>query len=155
MNTLRAVLISTAALAAMTGLGAAPAEGQYIAYVGTYTNQRPTPKSKGIYAYRFDAKTGKFTSIGLAGETSSPSFVTVSPNHKFLYAANEDNHGTVSAFAIDAATGMLKLLNSVSSKGSGPCYVAVDKTGKFVFAANYNNGSVASFPVNADGSLGE
>src|ERR1035441_675943 len=69
-----------------------------------FTNQRPTPKSKGIYAYRFDAKTGKFTSIGLAAETSDPSFVAVSPNHKFLYAANEDNHGTVSAFAIDAAT---------------------------------------------------
>ena len=148
-------MISTAALAAMTGLGAAPAEGQYIAYVGTYTNQRPTPKSKGIYAYRFDAKTGKFTSIGLAGETSNPSFVAVHPNHKFLYAVNENNQGTVSAFAIDAATGMLKPLNSVSSKGSGPCHLSLDKAGKWLFAANYNNGSVASYPVNADGSLGE
>jgi 6-phosphogluconolactonase len=91
----------------------------------------------------------------LAGETSNPSFVTVSPNHKFLYAANENNQGTVSAFAIDAATGMLKPLNSVSSKGGGPCYVSLDKTGKWLFAANYNNGSVASFPVSADGSLGE
>jgi 6-phosphogluconolactonase len=155
MSTLRDVLISTAALAAMTGLGAAPAAGQYIAYVGTYTNQRPTPKSKGIYAYRFDAKTGKFTSIGLAGETSNPSFVAVHPNHKFLYAVNENNQGTVSAFAIDAATGMLKALNSVSSKGGGPCHLSLDKTGKWLFAANYNTGSVASFAVNADGSLGE
>lgn len=148
-------MISTAALAAMTGLDAAPAEGQYIAYVGTYTNQRPTPKSKGIYAYRFDAKTGKFTSIGLAAETSSPSFLAVHPNHKFLYAVNEGNQGTVSAFAIDAATGMLKALNSVSSKGGGPCHLSLDKTGKWLFAANYNTGSVASFAVNADGSLGE
>jgi 6-phosphogluconolactonase len=154
MSTLRAVLISTAALAAMTGLDAAPAEGQYIAYVGTYTNQRPTPKSKGIYAYRFDAKTGKFTSIGLAAETSSPSFLAVHPNHKFLYAVNENNQGTVSAFAIDA-TGMLKPLNSVSSKGSGPCHLSLDRTGKWLFVGNYNNGSVASYPVNADGSLGE
>jgi 6-phosphogluconolactonase len=91
----------------------------------------------------------------VAGETSNPSFVVVSPNHKFLYAANENNQGTVSAFAIDAKTGMLKALNSVSSKGSGPCYVSVDKTGKWLFAANYNNGSVASFPIHADGSLGE
>jgi 6-phosphogluconolactonase len=155
MSTLRAVLISTAALAAMTGLDAAPAEGQYIAYVGTYTNQRPTPKSKGIYAYRFDAKTGKFTPIGLAAETSSPSFLAVHPNHKFLYAVNEGNQGTVSAFAIDAATGMLKALNSVSSKGGGPCHLSLDKTGKWLFAANYNTGSVASFAVNADGSVGE
>jgi 6-phosphogluconolactonase len=154
MTKTRAIQVFAAALAAL-GVATPPARAQYIAYVGTYTNQRPTPKSKGIYAYRFDAKTGKFTSIGLAAETSSPSFVAVSPNHKFLYAANENNQGTVSAFAIDAATGMLKPLNSVSSKGSGPCYVSLDKTGKWLFAANYNNGSVASFPVSADGSLGE
>jgi 6-phosphogluconolactonase len=154
MSTLPSSLIFAAALASL-GVATPPVRGQYIAYVGTYTNQRPTPKSKGIYAYRFDAKTGKFTSIGLAAETSNPSFVAVSPNHRFLYAANEDNQGMVSAFAIDAATGMLKPLNSVSSKGSGPCHVSVDKTGKWVFAANYNNGSVASFPVKADGSLGE
>ena len=154
MRTLQSILLSAAALA-MLGVATPPAKCQYIAYVGTYTNQRPTPKSKGIYAYRFDAKTGKFTSIGLAAETSNPSFVAVSPNHKFLYAANENNQGTVSAFAIDAATGMLKALNSVSSKGSGPCHVSLDKTGKWLFAANYNNGSVASYPVKADGSLGE
>jgi 6-phosphogluconolactonase len=33
--------------------------------------------------------------------------------------------------------------------------VAVDKTGKWLFVANYNNGSAASYPINADGSLGE
>jgi 6-phosphogluconolactonase len=154
MSTLRSILISAAALAVL-GVATPPAKGQYLAYVGTYTNQRPTPLSKGIYAYRFDAKTGKFASIGLAAETSSPSFLAIHPNHKFLYAANENAQGTVSAFAIDAATGMLKLLNSVSSKGSGPCHVSLDKTGKWLFAANYNSGSVASFPVRADGSLGE
>jgi len=137
------------------GVATPPAKGQYIAYVGTYTNQRPTPKSKGIYAYRFDARTGKFTSIGLAAETPNPSFVVVHPNRKFLYAVNEAPQGTVSAFAIDAATGMLKPLNSASSKGSGPCHLSIDRTGKWLFAANYDSGSVASFPLKADGSLGE
>jgi 6-phosphogluconolactonase len=155
MSRRRAIPISAAALAAALSLYAAPPADQYIAYVGTYTNQRPTPTSKGIYAYKFDAKTGKFTSIGVAAETSNPSFLALSPNRKFLYAANENNQGTVTAFSVDAATGALKQLNSVSSKGSGPCYVSLDKTGKWLFAANYNNGSVASFPVKADGSLGE
>jgi 6-phosphogluconolactonase len=150
----RAILITTAAVAAMVALDAAPppATGQYLAYVGPYT--RPN-KSKGIYAYKFDSKTGKFTSIGLAAETSNPSFVAVHPNHKFLYAANENGQGMVSAFAIDAATGMLKALNQTSSKGSGPCHLVVDPTGKWLFVANYNNGSVAAIPVNADGSLGD
>lgn len=153
MNKIKAILIAAAALAtlAIPGAAAPPASGQYLSYVGTYTRQ----KSKGIYAYKFDAKTGKFTSIGLAAETSNPSFLAVHPGGKFLYAVNENNQGTVSAFAIDRATGMLKPLNSVSSKGSGPAHLSVDAAGKWVFVANYNNGSVAALPIHADGSLGE
>lgn len=128
-----------------------PAKGGWFAYIGTYTRQ----KSKGIYVYRFDPKTGKLTGGTLAAETSNPSFLAVHPSQKYLYAANENGTGMVSAFAIDPASGQLKLLNSVSSKGSGPCHVSVDKTGKWVFAANYNNGSAAAFPVKEDGSLGE
>lgn len=125
--------------------------GGWFAYIGTYTRA----KSKGIYVYRYDPSTGKMTAGELAAETSNPSFLAVHPNQRYLYAANENNSGMVSAFAIDPATGHLKLLNSVSSKGSGPCHVSVDKTGKWVFAANYNNGSAAAFPVKDDGSLGE
>jgi 6-phosphogluconolactonase len=127
------------------------AQGDLLVYIGTYTRQN----SKGIYAYRFQPSTGKLTEIGLAGETSNPSFLAVHPNKKFLYAANENGTGTVSAFSIDAATGKLTLLNQVSSKGSGPCHVALDKTGKWLFVANYNNGSAAAYPVQDDGKLGE
>jgi 6-phosphogluconolactonase len=146
------LLLATAALAgALLAEPPQPAKGGWFAYAGTYTRQ----KSKGIYVYRLDPKTGKLTAGALAAETSNPSFLAVHPSQKYLYAANENNVGTVSAFAIDPASGQLKLLNSVSSKGSGPCHVSVDKTGKWVFAANYNNGSAAAFPVKADGSLGE
>jgi len=132
-------------------------KGEFIVYIGTYTRQN----SKGIYAYRFDAATGKLTAIGLVGETSNPSFLAIHPNHRFLYAVNENNTfegqpgGSVSAFAIDAATGQLKPLNQVSTGGGGPCHVAVDKTGKWLFVANYGGGSVAAFPVHDDGSLGK
>jgi 6-phosphogluconolactonase len=128
-------------------------KGDWIAYVGTYTNTKQ--KSKGIYAYRFDPSNGKFTSIGLVAETSNPSFVALHPNQRFLYAVNENNTGQVSAFAIDGKTGQLKLLNQVSARGSGPCHVAVDKTGKWLFIANYGSGSVASYPIHDDGSLGD
>lgn len=128
-----------------------PAKGGWFTYVGTYTRQ----KSKGIYVYRFDPKTGKLTDGALAAETSNPSFLAVHPSQKYLYAVNENNDGMVSAFAIDPASGKLRLLNSASSKGGGPCHVSVDKTGKWVFAANYNTGSAAAFPVKADGSLGD
>src|SRR5262245_59377585 len=58
--------------------------GGRLFYVGTYTNN--TAGSKGIYAWRFDAATGKVTSLGLAAETDSPSWVVVHPNKRFLYA---------------------------------------------------------------------
>ena len=127
------------------------AQGDWILYVGTYTKA----PSKGIYSYKFQPATGKLIPIGLAAESSNPSFIAVHPSQRFLYAANENNNGTVSAFSIDRATGNLKLLNQVSSKGSGPCHVAVDKTGKWLFVANYNSGTSAAFPIKADGSLAE
>lgn len=140
------------------------ARGEYIAYVGTYTVQqsRGVPgKSQGIYAYRFQPATGKSVPIGLVAETINPSWVTIHPNHRFLYAANEiENYegqgaGSISAFSIDAKTGMLKLLNVVSSRGAGPCHMSLDKTGKWLFVANYSAGNIAAFPVKQDGSLGE
>jgi 6-phosphogluconolactonase len=134
------------------------AKGEYIAYVGTYT--RPN-KSKGIYAWRFQPATGKFTAIGLVGETTSPSFLAVHPNHKFLYAVNEISNyegkraGSVTAFAMDTKSGQLKLLNTVTSRGDGPCHLALDPTGKRLYVANYGGGSVAEYPVHDDGTLGE
>ncbi len=147
----------------LVGSGVAKSGGTYLMYVGTYTEpQDGVPsKSKGIYAYRYDANSGKLTSLGLAAETVNPSFLAIHPNRRFLYAVNElasykgQSSGAVSAFAIDSATGKLTLLNQVASRGADPCYISVDKTGKFVLVANYTGGSVAVFPVLQDGRLGE
>jgi 6-phosphogluconolactonase len=133
------------------------AKGQYIAYVGTYTAKT---SSKGIYAYRFDAEKGQLTSIGVAAETADPSFLAVHPNGKYLYAVNEISTfnggagGAVSAFSIAAKTGALQFLDQVPTRGAGPCHVSVDKNGAYVLVANYDGGSIASFAVHEDGSLG-
>jgi len=135
---------------ALAVLAASAWGADWIVYAGAYTS----PNNKGIHAYRFNDSTVKLADIGLAAESSNPSFLAVSPNRRFLYAANENSDGAVSAFSI-GSNGTLKLLNTVSSKGAGPCHVAVDHTGKWLFAANYNSGSVAAFPIHGDGSLGE
>jgi len=98
--------------------------------------------------------------LGVAAETPSPSFLAISPDHKFLYAANEltkyegQSSGIVSAFSIDTKTGRLTLLNQVASKGADPCHISVDHTGKFVMVANYTGGSISVFPVRENGYLG-
>jgi 6-phosphogluconolactonase len=146
-------------LAALSGICTAQSSttSKYLAYVGTYTDHG----SKGIYAYHFDSKTGRLTSIGLAAETDNPTFLALDPRRKFLYAANEiptyngQPTGAVSAFAIDPKTGQLSLLNQISSHSPGPAYITVDRTGKYVLIANYPAGSVAVFPILENGSLGE
>src|SRR5260370_19097042 len=130
---------------------------KYLLFVGTYTQK----ESKGIYAYRFDAASSQPPPLGVAAETTNPSFLTIDPSRRFLYAVNEvqkykgANSGAVSAFAINRETGKLSLLNEVASRGADPCSIALDKTVNYVLVANYPGGNVAVFPIHADGRLGE
>src|SRR3954471_17237413 len=147
------------ASSAEIGLSAAGKESpsQYLVYVGTYTGQ----KSKGIYAYRLEMKTGDLTPLGLAAETPSPTFLAIHPNHKVLYSANEISKfrgkvsGAVTAFSIDPTSGKLALLNEQPSAGAGPCHISTDKSGKVALVANYGGGRLASFPITPEGALGQ
>jgi 6-phosphogluconolactonase len=128
------------------------ARNHYLAYVGTYTTKTA---SKGIYAFRYDAGSGKLVPIGVAAETRDPSWVAVHPNGKFLYAVNEAGKDSmVSAFRIDSTNGKLTLLNQVPALGEDPCYLSFDKTGKYVLVANYSSGNVVVFPIGRNGELG-
>ena len=127
-----------------------------LVYFGTYTTGT---KSKGVYVSQLDPATGTLTAPQLAAEITSPSFLAVHPTGSFLYAVNEVNTfggqpgGSVSAFAIDRRTGLLKLLNAQSSQGAGPAHLIVDRDGRNVLVANYGGGSVAVLPLGKDGKL--
>ncbi len=121
--------------------------------IGTYTNG----KSEGIYVYDFNT-TNAESKIISSIKTSNPSFLTISPNKKFVYAVNEEgdslnNGGAVSAFSFDKSKSQLKFINQQKTGGNHPCYVTIDKTGKWLFVANYSGGSFAELPVKAGGSL--
>src|SRR5215208_6770624 len=165
----RRVFLSTAVTpilaSALEPLLAQPAGGRLL-YVGTYTNN--TAGSKGIYGWRFDAATGKVTSLGVAAETDSPSWVVVHPNKRFLYAANElpppeagGPTGAVTAFSIDAASGKLTQTGRVKTNGLAPAHMLVDPTGNWAIVGNYGNGpgsegtSLAVFAIGGDGKLAE
>jgi 6-phosphogluconolactonase len=162
-NPIRYALLFTTLFAACVWVvdarGAARAgfKSDYFVYIGTYTG----PKSQGIYVYKLAAATGMLTPLGLAAESNDPSFLALDPTHRYLYAANEienyegQHNGSVSAFSIDRRTGKLTSLNVVASGNPGPAHLTVDHTGKYVLVANYRVGSVAVFPILADGSLGK
>ncbi|WP_435006589.1 lactonase family protein [Tundrisphaera lichenicola] len=127
-------------------------------YIGTYTAPN---KSKGIYLLELDPETGALVSKGVAAETTSPSFLALHPNGRYLYAANEVDQfagkkaGAVTGFEVDPKTGTLKTLNARTSGGTGPCYVTVDPTGSVVLVANYGGGSLEALPIQDGGKLGE
>ena len=145
---------------------------EFFLYAGTYTgfkyishgNPVRGSHSEGIYVSRFRPATGELTEAQLAARISNPSFLAISPDHGFLYAASEDplsvgpsrdHESYVSAYAIDRKTGKLRLLNSVPSGGTSTCYLSVDRTGRFVLTASYGSGSISILRVKKDGSLGE
>lgn len=149
-----AVLISSLVVLALTGVAQKPtANHTYLAFVGTYTTKT---NSKGIYAFEFDAQSGKLTAKGVAAETPDPSWVVIHPSGKFAYAANEaGKQSTVTAFAVAPRSAKLTELNQLPALGQDPCHLSIDKTGKYLFVANYSSGTVAVFPILADGKLGE
>ena len=127
-----------------------------LVYVGTYTRRT----SEGIYVYRMDPASGALSFAAKATGITNPTFLALGPSDH-LYAVSEVTQGdgttggTVSAYAIQPATGELTYLNQQSTRGAGPCHLTVDKTGRFVLVANYQSGSLCVLRLQNDGSLGE
>jgi 6-phosphogluconolactonase len=120
-------------------------------YVGTYTEGT---RSEGIYLVGMDRRSGELVRVGAVNAGANPSFLTIHPNGRVLYAVNElEPTGTVSAFAIERATGALTRLNEQSSGGGAPCYVSVDRTGRAALVANYAGGSVALLQIEPSAAL--
>jgi len=131
-------------------------------YIGTYTRKEGhvDGKAEGIYIMEMNTQTGKLTGLDTITNGINPSYLTVHPNGKYLYAVNELADateayvGTVSAYQLDENGRFEKELNVVNAQGDAPCHVSVDATGKYVLVASYM-GTIAAFPIQADGSLGE
>ncbi len=152
---------SAAAVLCLAAAFASPLVAQRTAndllvYLGTYTDTT----SKGIYVSHFNPASGVLSAPQLAVATPNPSFLAITPSAKFLFAVNEINAyggqatGSVSAFTVHRDTGMLTALNKQQTLGADPAHLSVDRDGHTVLVANYTGGSVASFPIGADGSLG-
>lgn len=144
-------VLGTAAL--LLALEAAPAHaapaGKELVYVGS--------GRQNISAFWLDLDSGTLDPVGEVAQTKAPSFITFSPNGKVLYAIAEGANAAesaVKAYAVDAATAKLTLINSQPTGGAGPCFVFVDPKDKAALVANYASGSVAAFPIGADGALG-
>ena len=127
-------------------------------FIGTYTEHEGS-RSKGLYIYQLQLSSGELTFQNEAAGILNPSYLDIHPGKSFLYAVNElqsfdgEEGGGVSAFSIDPGAGELELLNAQPSRGKDPCYISIEQTGQFAMVANYSSGTVAMFPIQADGRL--
>ena len=125
---------------------------EHYLFIGTYTGNG----SKGIYVYRFNNVTGELKWISNTDSVMNPSYLTIAPNGKYIYAVNETGGkqpGQVSSFSFNHATGPLTLINQQLSGGDHPCYISTDKHGRWIVVGNYSSGNLSVLPVNKDGSL--
>ena len=116
-------------------------------YIGTYTD---AAGSQGIYGGTLDTEDGKLGPLKLAARVKNdPTFLAVSPDGRFLFAALSD---AVASFRIQPDG----TLRGISRHPSGPntCHVSLDKTGHVLLAASYDGESIATFPVTDGGQIG-
>ncbi|MCA9192545.1 MAG: lactonase family protein [Planctomycetales bacterium] len=124
-------------------------------FIGTYTGGA----SEGIYYSQLDPGTGSIAQPRLVAKLVNPSFLDIHPRLQVLYAISEvaakgNESSQVMAYRFNGQ-GELTPLGGCEAGGDGPCHVAVHASGKFLFVANYGSGSLSSFVLNSDGSIGQ
>ena len=127
-------------------------------FVGTYTQEGP--QKVGIYSFSLDSISGRAEQLSGTGGLQNPSFLALNPSKGYLYAVSEINsrcgkaEGFVSAFLV-GDDGKLSEEVRRGTGGAGPCHIRVNATGTILIVTNYQGGSVASYPIEPGGSLGE
>jgi 6-phosphogluconolactonase len=110
-------------------------------------------ESSTLVPFDYDATNGKLTArqtisslpTGFAG-TNFTSEVMVSPDGKFVYAANR-LHDSIAFFSIED-TGMLTFAGEAWTRGDYPRSFNIDPTGNFLFSCNQRSDAIAAFRIN-------
>lgn len=124
----------------------------HFAYIGTYN-----PNGEGVYRVQVDPASGALSHTTLVSKVPNPAQLTLGADGKTLYVASEvadfngGKHGGITAYRVNPADGGLTQLNR-GFAGAGPVYLSSTPDGRYLLVANYVSGSVAAFPIEADGS---
>jgi 6-phosphogluconolactonase len=148
----QALWIALSATATLAGAAMAkPAQAATIVYVGNC-------ESNDIYVMQLNRQTGELTlieKVPLPGiiKSGGSTPITISPDRRLLFVATRGEPQSVFTFAIDRASGKLKLI------GSGPLtdsmqYISTDHTGRFMFAASYPGHKFTVSPIGPNGVIG-
>jgi len=106
-----------------------------------------------ITTFAYDATTGTLTHLQTISTlpkefsgASSAAEIRIHPNRKFLYGLNR-GHDSVASFSIDPKTGMLTLVELVSTQGKTASNFNIDPSGSWLIAANQGSDSLVMFKL--------
>ncbi len=110
--------------------------------------------SRDIHVLSLDPATGDLTPVQQLALTTPGALnpMAVSPDRRFLYAAQRAEPFPVSCFAIDQLSGELTYLSNASLKASTP-YIITDRTGRWLLAASYQGSLISVSPIGQHGFL--
>jgi len=116
----------------------------YVAMVGTANANHV------VSGFSIDPTTGALTQLAASPFPAGlgPIRLASDPTGKFLFVANS-HEDTLSAFSIDAASGVLTAVGLPYGTGSAPVDIVVDPQGKFVFVANSGSGDLTAFSLDS------
>jgi 6-phosphogluconolactonase (cycloisomerase 2 family) len=101
-----------------------------------------------IAAYIVNPASGTLVPVkdGLFSAGQNPVGLVVDPTGRFAYTPSHESAG-ISAYTIDANTGLLAPIAGSPFAGSGALPVTFDPTGKFLYVATYGGGTILAYTV--------
>ncbi len=117
-------------------------------YAGTYTRMG----GPGIAVC--DVTDDRLKLFYAANELKDPTYVILAKNRKRLYAVSgsqAEGSGGGSVASYDIIGDILDLRSHRSTGGDSPCHLVCSGDERFLYAANYLSGSLAVFPITAEG----
>ena len=106
--------------------------------------------------YQLDTIKGKLSKVTTVKKILNPSYLTLSPNGKYIFACTESktkNAESVSSFEFNSKNKTLTYINSQKSGGENPVYMTAHKNGKWLINGNYTEGSASVYPISDNGTI--
>jgi len=154
------VYLSLAATAAV-GASAADKTAEWV-YIGTHGAAKSDPDSQrsvqGIYAARFDIRTGKLSEPQLQVRLPRATWLTPHPRLPVIYTVadagpSSSAESNIVGFEVEPASGKLSQLGQVGAGGLDATHLTFDAASNTLFVANHGSGDVTALPVRPDGQL--
>lgn len=127
--------------------------GQYL-----YVANQNSSGTGSVSVFSINTSTGVLSVADADGSTAGtqatiaagtwPQTVILDSSGKFAYVPNW-NSNNISAYRVDAGSGSLTPVDTVSSIGTGPTALAIDASGQFAYVSNQTSSNVSVFSINS------